>query len=131
MKSPEAIATEVMGETPFDMRTSDYLKLVSAIAAAIEARDAEWEAHMHSVSANAESKLRMAREIEGDRWHPIETAPKDGSWVLLWWPHWDHKPTTGYWNVFMWYSDRALSDDGIGPTHWQPLPPRPGANHED
>lgn len=58
-------------------------------------------------------------------WQPIETAPKDGTPVLLWvgslW-------TTGRWSGWNWEvletgigyeSDPVLPDD---PTHWQPLP---------
>ena len=63
-------------------------------------------------------------------WQPIDTAPKDGTWVLLWtgnecriamWDEWEDPecPVTQGW-----------FDDGDGmyienPTHWMPLPEAP------
>ncbi len=69
-------------------------------------------------------------------WQPIETAPKDGSEVLLylgppwngiekaaWYVHW------GNWQAGGIPSDTARDElYGIGaavPTHWMPLPPPP------
>jgi hypothetical protein len=79
-------------------------------------------------------------------WQPIETAPKDGTWILVWggktdenmeW--WDEKdrnrPVTarwcsesgrrsGYWR-FASYDGGYLGDFVEDPTHWQPLPELP------
>jgi hypothetical protein len=68
---------------------------------------------------------------DADGWRPIETAPKDGTRILVWreavvpgapycdvtaWP----KNWTGLWpTAYMHYAD------GHEPTHWQPLPPLP------
>lgn len=72
-------------------------------------------------------------------WQPIETAPKDGTMVVL---HWDWEPLTvvGYfgastnqppgddperetWRV---HWDEATLDGGFDePTHWMPLPSPP------
>lgn len=63
-------------------------------------------------------------------WQPIETAPKDGTQVLLWrdetivgrWQIDDRRPywTGGdiYWRGVRWCRDH-------NPTHWQPLPEPP------
>lgn len=60
-------------------------------------------------------------------WQPIETAPRDGHWLLLWcgWHivgRWAQRGTRAREN---WTDD----PDGINPiygvTHWMPLPPPP------
>jgi hypothetical protein len=64
-------------------------------------------------------------------WYPIETAPKDGSHIWLYTPL-DHQ-AVGYWlSCEEWggwmFADELLADvkpDGMGPTHWMPLPPLP------
>jgi hypothetical protein len=65
-------------------------------------------------------------------WQPIETAPKDGAWILL-------RGESGYVNrpyrahVGRWVTgrdggwweeseDAYFTDDGDEPTHWMPLP---------
>jgi len=59
-------------------------------------------------------------------WQPIATAPKDGTPVLLWAPHWD-SPRIGWtfandpWQDCArdtWKPERA-------PTHWMRLPAPP------
>lgn len=80
-------------------------------------------------------------------WRPIETAPRDGSAILIA-PHmdvawWDHGAECWATNVIPLNGDRTIADDwkarpvmmfeqyahnfGIEPTHWLPLPPAPGA----
>lgn len=64
-------------------------------------------------------------------WQPIETAPRDQSWVLLW--SRDCDPAFG---VFRWdieddewvsdeKADRWVESQSYGPTHWMPLPSPP------
>jgi len=68
------------------------------------------------------------------KWQPIETAPKDGTAILLWCP-----PDDG-WESFIvqgWYEsgiyDRrfynAVDENPLmpQPTHWMPLPTSPEA----
>jgi hypothetical protein len=78
------------------------------------------------VLALAAAALRHLSE-----WQPIETAPMDGTEVILWWPHWSDTPVTGSWmeKSDQWFSEVCLgySDDDPPPTHWRPLPPGPGA----
>lgn len=71
--------------------------------------------------------------VEGMKWRPIESAPKDGTRLML------AKivghpanPTALWWACAGLWSDRWNNwNDGVepcglaGPTHWLPLPPPP------
>lgn len=79
-------------------------------------------------------------------WQPIETAPRDGTTVLLWWRR--EELDVAYWACGVW---REFGDGSRGwmgesfhasapetwtrllgerPTHWMPLPTPPEAWHE-
>jgi hypothetical protein len=61
-------------------------------------------------------------------WQPIDTAPKDGTAILIH-PaagemrvvHW--RIDRGYWSTDSW--DDGGYDADMHPTHWMPLPPPP------
>ena len=61
-------------------------------------------------------------------WQTIETAPKDGTNILLY--VFSHEPDygVGYWNGDYWsmtvHADRLYDEFG-SPTHWMPLPEPP------
>ncbi len=68
-------------------------------------------------------------------WQPIETAPRDGTRVLLWWDgdfapvaHWE-PDGWAYHMTMNWMADRGcvIADALLGyePTHWMPLPEPP------
>ena len=63
--------------------------------------------------------------IHGQGWQPIETAPKDETQILLWFPEMEARHT-GYWDGEQWRIDYAEGDhsDWVV-THWMPLPPPP------
>ena len=74
-----------------------------------------------------------AAQAGGVEWRPIETAPKDGTWILVWEPDgvntkWSPQEvarwrTTGRQsNTPGWYDSRICS---VRPTLWQPLPAAP------
>jgi hypothetical protein len=69
----------------------------------------------------------VARDDAGrEEWQPIETAPKGGTWILLWWERVTDAPFAGYHSRGQWCA--APSGDvwgGAGPTHWRPLPSPP------
>jgi hypothetical protein len=48
-------------------------------------------------------------------WQPIETAPRDGTRVLVWGPH-DPEPDIWFWDKHTGWA---------GATHWMPLPAPP------
>lgn len=59
-------------------------------------------------------------------WRDIETAPKDGAWVLLWLPTWGYagQARMGRWDFDGWYG-REWKEVFYEPSHWQPVePPR-------
>ena len=66
-------------------------------------------------------------------WQPIETAPKDGATILLYFPkgYWadDRDIAIGFWSDGDWYSGEADSTPMTGfgsfPSHWMPLPEPP------
>lgn len=71
-------------------------------------------------------------------WRPIETAPKDGTWVLLfskvddcgfdWYAEWCPSIRTGRYYEDHWFYCEEYSI-GEKPTHWMPLPPPPGHHY--
>ena len=74
-------------------------------------------------------------------WQPIETAPKDGTTILLYRPDalpwgrvtpgkWEeqkyHKRPAPFWEI--WYKiGGAYESRTWEPTHWMPLPEPPGS----
>jgi hypothetical protein len=89
---------------------------------------------------NLERK-ELARRLDPDRrlneWQPIETAPKDGTVILLWSRYASH-PTTAAWEGDRWVCQadghsaiESQSDFGTTyrefdvPSHWRPLPAPP------
>lgn len=73
--------------------------------------------------------LDAINEMPREEWHSMDSAPKDGTAVLLWWPHWWHDPHPGYYLNNQWHSDKALSggddEDPNGPISWRYLPKSP------
>jgi hypothetical protein len=65
-------------------------------------------------------------------WRPIETAPKDGTLVLLWGRYWSDsqgwfkQPLVGQFSPPNdWWEAWGRVPFGCRPTHWQPLPELP------
>lgn len=56
-------------------------------------------------------------------WQLIETAPRDGSYILLWRPEHRRPPkhAIGFWNPHSgWMLVQGAA--GVNATHWMPLP---------
>jgi hypothetical protein len=79
---------------------------------------------------------RLTQEQESRGWRPIETAPKDGSAVLVYFPDigvcevlWSTQVfEDGFWSVSdNKFEDRPLRGWSTEPTHWMPLPDPPAA----
>lgn len=56
-------------------------------------------------------------------WQPIETAPKDGTYIILYTKPWI-RPQIGFFSAICdcWYNQLAFY---YQPTHWMPLPELP------
>lgn len=75
--------------------------------------------------------MRAALEAaEAAAWEPIETAPKDGTYILLWRP--GFRQETAHWLAdmigFDWPWLLPLPGEDrmrLKPTHWRPLPEPP------
>lgn len=123
-----ARTTELEAQVEFDRlankKLSDLLDIAIERVKALEAR-----------ALAAESQLERVR---AETWQPIETAPKDGTRVLLftdeltpptiqaqWRPYEAHFDGAGEW-VDVWNNDPIETNSGpIKPTHWRPLPAPP------
>lgn len=81
----------------------------------------------------SEIKERLAKAEQEQTLQPIETAPRDGTYILLFGPsgytttpmrgavgHYD--PEYRPLNPWQTHSNDAFTDDGGEPTHWMPLP---------
>jgi hypothetical protein len=82
-----------------------------------------------SVSA---SKARIKALEDAAKWRPIESAPKDGTIILIS-GYVGNRPESGerfvvsamWWDESGGWKDDALSTDFYPPTHWMPLPNPP------
>ncbi len=89
----------------------------------------DWEAKVCALETElAEVRARLALPA----WHPIETAPTDGTAVILWspaeleavhawWLPGDGRAYTPCWAAF---GSRLV----VNPTHWMPLPAPPSGD---
>jgi Lar family restriction alleviation protein len=90
------------------------------------------------------SAAAIAAWNQRNTWQPIETAPRDGTWVLLaggecefneesdnkgrtvtarWTNEFSHHDTSGCWQFA--YYDSGCYGEYENPIHWQPLPSPP------
>lgn len=97
-------------------------------------RAAQWLAafatHMTGPDpADLARKLRAEADERG--WRSIDTAPKDGTRILLWHRYRPNSSVIGYWSASHgdWMSDSGELQRGFI-THWQPLPPGPTQEHD-
>lgn len=68
--------------------------------------------------------------VAGQGWQPIETAPRDGTPILVWVPEWCRDGSPGWWVTAIRgnRAGRYSFDDGdeiVFPTYWMPVPDPP------
>lgn len=114
---------------PFD---PDAHVLVQAAQLAVEAieRFPNWLNHEPLVTARAHAwvlvhDLPEALAPPASDWVGIGSAPRDGTRVLLWAPHWN-APQTGWTFGTDAWQDARKDTHVTPPTHWMPLPTPPG-----
>src|SRR5690606_4654015 len=114
--------------TPLELQLQEQLEEYENT---IAAQSAEIDA-MRKAVEQLTADLQAARE---DGWQPIETAPKDGTRVLLWFG-WHDLPVVGDFRHGRWWSVHSLGGnlphpngmdwkEVIEPSCWRPLPPPP------
>lgn len=75
----------------------------------------------------ADRILTILRKAE---WRPIETAPKDGTEVLVFEPSREGVQAwlgSGWFDNSLGWLDNARSSLHLNPTHWMPLPESPAS----
>jgi hypothetical protein len=68
------------------------------------------------------------------KWLPIESAPKDGTWVIVYGEKYK-QPIIAKWNKrISWWAGAVLMGGGFQhmreASHWMPLPPPPEADND-
>jgi len=92
-----------------------------------EGKEAAWLAMRARLHTQARAALAAAAPHMGPQWQTIDSAPKDGTLVLLGreddpdWPLRCRRWSNGHWR----------GHDADDATHWQPLPAQPTAREGD
>jgi len=78
---------------------------------------------------------QAAMQRDGERvgaWQPIETALRDGAFVLLSFPEGAPYVSVGWWDASGWRIVEADPETSFcDPTHWMPLPATPTWESDD
>ena len=84
----------------------------------------------------SKAAVKVERIKSAAEWQPIETAPKDGTFIILGYAgshvsegRWVSDPSRNHWRETGWFDTDAdvLCDHPGRPTHWMPLPEPPNA----
>lgn len=115
--------------TPEQLALSD-LALIEACDSRFGSMTLYGRGSVHLILEQLKSYVKEGEtSMEVTGWQPIETAPKDDTNVLLWWPFWvKNRPTIGWFGhrgIQQWVCPEACEGDGDPPTHWMPLPVPP------
>lgn len=120
-----------------DRRAKCLVKLLkSANAHADRAEQLAATLEQRVATLEHEVRLReaaLAAQIEADTWQPIETAPKDGTDFIAWWPfNYSGKVVPCHWvegkgNRKGYFKYMSIK---IEPTHWKSFPSNPDQPHD-
>lgn len=90
---------------------------------------ADWHDAVQEIADAILAAVAAERAARDAKWRPIETAPKDGTKVLL--INRARNMAVGLWQQEAWYlignagSPNSFFNNHFGPTHWMSLPPPP------
>ena len=132
LRSPEALIVQEGLVSRVALEAADEIErlqteevnraiMIGGLCKEIERLRARCEAYKGQVEAGAVEIERLRACLE---WRPIETAPKDGTRILLWAPGarldiWKWIDISRWWEA----GDTEWWREGIhGPTHWMPIP---------
>ena len=147
-KQPEAMRLAEMltaKEWPGNVTIVSYARECVAELRRLHARITELESQLAQrfdaedmATASAQGFRDGVAKDQQAMWRHIETAPKDGSYLLLW-EQYSDAPFVGYWSGGSWSVSHEHVDaeggwDGANVvdalsmpiTHWMPLPAAPG-----
>lgn len=84
-----------------------------------------WQDYMRAELARAYDHYQLQIQAQGG-WQPIETAPHDGTLVIVWPPTWNGVTSTARWHERerVWVRQDTTSvprNNKMKPTHWQPV----------
>ena len=87
-----------------------------------------YQARLSALEADILLARGAARIEQAPDWQPIDTAPKDGTPVLLF--ERDEGQAVGYYHAGMYWAATTTDDYGgtnlvADPSHWKPLGPNP------
>ena len=107
------------------------IKLAGDLENQLYEGDGAYPEDYHDVHTSAVVALpALSQLLEAVTWQPIETAPKDGTHILVCCAGSIDPPTTAHWFEGKWwlsvsYLDAPEEYVWKSPTHWQPLQPNP------
>jgi len=82
------------------------------------------EPDLYELLEEARAEIERLR-AQAPGWRGMESAPKGGKWVLLWWPYVTDAPFSGYCVNGKWHAAPSGETWPNGPVAWQPLPEPP------
>jgi hypothetical protein len=126
LESPQK-ARETVTEIPEEIVEAARVALMASISAA---RNKTAEEAVNIIATALHEAVKAEREKNA--WQPIDTAPKDGTRIMLVGGVYHGFPFSGYWD-FSPYSPDSPWTTVVGrhtlyehcPTHWMPLPSAP------
>lgn len=156
-RTDEVVRKSLEEDDSGDVMTEDLLYHARALEKEIEVLKSFRELDKENLTQNYaiardfamdNGKLQSQLQVALNPWQSIDTAPKDGTKVLLWWKTNEvimpskSVAAIGYWKIcqfkdmantplgdpfYLWQSDANLGPMSYAPTHWMQLPKDPTA----